>query len=111
MKDIHRLTNSVDPIHLIFSLEHCNAVQTRAMAKESNEPSVNKTATQTLPTKTNTTCLPHSPLDSSNTNNDVFVFKFSDRHFTKNQFIDKQIADPFIAQIIRNLNCACKANN
>ena len=111
MKDIHRLTNSVDPIHLIFSLEHCNAVQTRAMAKDSNEPSVNKTATQTLPTKTNTTCLPNSPLDSSNTNNDVFVFKFSDRHFTKNQFIDKQIADPFIAQIIRNLNCACKANN
>ena len=111
MKDVHRLTNSIDPIHLIFGIEHCNAIQTRAMARKSREPSVNETVTEILPIQTNKPCLPTSPLDSSITDNDSFVFKFSDRKFTRAQFIDKQTTDPFIAQIIRNLNCDCKANN
>ena len=111
MNDICRLSNAADPIHLIFGLEHCNTVQTRAMARKSVEPSVNNTPTQVSHTNTNKTCLPKSSPDLSTTANDCFVFKYADRKFTRDEFVDKQTKDEFISQIRRNLDCNCKTNN
>ena len=111
LDDICRLSNAIDPIHMIFGLEHCNAVQTRAMVSKSPDPKENNTCTPTLPTSTNNGCLPTDNVDLSSTDDESLVFKFGDHKFTRAAFIDKQTSDPFITQVIRNLNCSCQTNN